>query len=77
MIEPDPVTPQYDTWYGDEETFANYGGYDGEPNGLLDQTVDMVNNLTADQAEKIENAYWKSALGTTDLAARGYRSFWD
>lgn len=26
----DPVTPQYDTWYGDEEVFANYGGYDGK-----------------------------------------------
>lgn len=26
----EPVTPQYDTWYGDEETFANYGGYDGD-----------------------------------------------
>jgi len=26
----DPVTPLYDTWYGDEKVFANYGGYDGE-----------------------------------------------
>ena len=25
----EPVTPLYDTWYGDEEVFANYGGYDG------------------------------------------------
>ena len=24
------ITPQYDTWSGDEKVFANYGGYDGE-----------------------------------------------
>ena len=28
-------------------------------------------------AEEIENRYWKQTLGTTDLAARGYRSYWD
>ena len=28
--DPEPVTPLYDTWYGDEEVFANYGGYDGD-----------------------------------------------
>jgi hypothetical protein len=27
--------------------------------------------------EEIENAYWKRAHGTTSLAARGYRSFWE
>lgn len=47
------------------------------PDKMLDETADMVNDLTADKAEEIENRYWKSALGTTDLAARGYRSYWD
>ena len=32
-MNPEPVTPQYDTWYGDEEVFANYGGYDGDEEG--------------------------------------------
>lgn len=27
--------------------------------------------------QQTEDRYWKHALGTTDLAARGYRSFWD
>jgi hypothetical protein len=44
---------------------------------MVDEVVDMVNNLTADEAQKIEDRYWKQSLGTTDLAARGYRSFWD
>ena len=32
LYTPPKTTPLYDTWYGDEETFANYGGYDGENN---------------------------------------------
>lgn len=31
--DPKPVTPQSDTWYGDDDVFANYGGYDGEEEG--------------------------------------------
>lgn len=44
---------------------------------LVDEVVDSVNNMTAEQAEQVENRYWKQTIGTTDLAARGYRSFWD
>lgn len=44
---------------------------------LLDEVVNHVNSLDRPTAEQIENRYWKQALGTTDLAARGYRSFWD
>jgi len=44
---------------------------------LLDEVPDHVNNLDRPTAEQIENRYWKQALGTTDLSARGYRSFWD
>jgi hypothetical protein len=32
---------------------------------------------TAKQAENIENRYYRRYHGTTDLAARGNRSFWD
>jgi hypothetical protein len=32
---------------------------------------------TAERAKAIEDAHWKRTIGTTDLAARGYRSFWD
>jgi len=31
----------------------------------------------ARQARAIEDAYWLKTRGTTDLAARGYRSYWD
>ena len=41
------------------------------------QIVDSINNMTAEQAEAIENRYWKRAVGTTSLSERGYRSFWD
>lgn len=44
---------------------------------MVDQVADMVNNLTKDQAQEIEDRYWKRAVGTTSLSARGYRSFWD
>ena len=48
-----------------------------EKKNLLDEIVDSVNSMTAEQAKQAEDRYWKSTLGTTDLAARGYRSFWD
>lgn len=31
----------------------------------------------AGQAKRIEDEHWKRTVGTTDLAARGYRSYWD
>lgn len=48
-----------------------------EKKNTLDEVADHVNNLDRPTAEQIENRYWTQALGTTDLAARGYRSFWD
>jgi hypothetical protein len=44
---------------------------------MVGQVADMVNNLTEDRAQEIEDRYWKRALGTTSLSERGYRSFWD
>jgi hypothetical protein len=44
---------------------------------MVGEVVDMVNNMTAEEAKRVEDGYWMRTLGTTDLAARGYRSFWD
>ena len=44
---------------------------------MVEEVVDMVNNMTAEEAKRVEDGYWMRALGTTDLASRGYRSFWD
>lgn len=44
---------------------------------IVDEVVDMVNNLSYEEGLRIENDYWMRAYGTTDPAARGYRSFWD
>lgn len=46
-------------------------------NPMVHKVADMVNNLTADEVQAIEDRYWGRAVGTTSLAARGYRSFWD
>ena len=48
-----------------------------DPKEILNDVADHVNNLDKPTAEEIENRYWKQTLGTTDLAARGYRSYWD
>lgn len=32
---------------------------------------------TAKRAQAIEDNYYRTALGTTSLSKRGYRSFWD
>ena len=42
---------------------------------LLKDTVDQVNGMTAEQAKAAEDRWAKQTFGTTDLAARGYRSF--
>lgn len=52
-------------------------GSDVPVNDMADEVANMVNNLTKNEAQQIEDRYWKRTLGTTDLAARGYRSFWD
>jgi hypothetical protein len=44
---------------------------------LVNEIVDSVNNMTAEQAQASEDRWAKQTFGTTDLAARGYRSFWD
>ena len=40
---------------------------------MVRETVDMVNNMTADDARAAEKRYY----GNATLADRGYRSFWD
>lgn len=32
---------------------------------------------TAERAKAIEDNHYQRTIGTTDLSARGYRSFWD
>jgi hypothetical protein len=44
---------------------------------MVDEDMRVDDEDGAPTSEQIENRYWKRALGTTDLAARGYRSFWD
>jgi hypothetical protein len=44
---------------------------------MVGEVVDMVNGMTAEEAKRVEERHWKQTIGTTDLAARGYRSFWD
>lgn len=44
---------------------------------LVDEVVDMVNNLSYEEGQRIENDYWMRVYGSTEPSARGYRSFWD
>ena len=44
---------------------------------LVNEVVDSVNNMTAEQAQAAEDRWAKRAFGTTDLSARGNRSYWD
>ena len=46
----------------------------GEP--TVDPVVPTATILIGDP-EKVEDRYWKASVGTTDLSARGYRSYWD
>lgn len=51
-----------------------------EPTGIekiVNEVVDMVNNLSYEEAQRIENDYWLRAYGSTEPWKRGYRSFWD
>lgn len=44
---------------------------------IVEYIVDSRTDITAKKAQEAEERYYKNALGTTDLAARGYRSYWD
>jgi len=44
---------------------------------MVDEDVQVDGKDAKPTPEQIENRHWERTLGTTDLAARGYRSFWD
>jgi len=44
---------------------------------IVDEVVDMVNNLSHEEAQRIENDYWMRTYRSTEPWKRGYKSFWD
>jgi hypothetical protein len=43
----------------------------------VDAVVDAIDRMTPEQAQRSEDRSHQHRFGTTDLAARGYQSYWD